>query len=134
MKNTDSRKKRSLSQILFAALLLSLAAFVSYWTIYKDIDYEVCISQAARKMNIEPNYSSLSMHIEDLLHVGMSRSVVHETLQGIAPIQIRQINNSADPLERITMEICHHPLNNPILYAYYTYSGTLTSIRFEDGP
>lgn len=134
MKNTDTTTKRNLVKILFAALLLSLIVFLSYWTIYKDIDYEVCMGQVARKLNIDPSYPSLTKHIEDLLPIGLARSDVHEILRRIAPIQIKQIDNYAGPFERITIEVCRHPLNNPMLYVYYTYSETLTSIRFEEGP
>lgn len=119
---------------LFLVLLLSLMAFVFYWTVYRDIDSEICYKNIANQLNIEPSYWSLFKYIENILPVGLSRADVYKRLQVIAPFHVTPDESNSGTFERITLQICNHPFNNPDFHVRYTYGGTLISIRVEESP
>jgi hypothetical protein len=126
--------KINISKVISNVVIVLLAALFLYFTIYKEYDYRSCTNRIAKKLNITSDYSAILMYIEAIVVPGMDREDAHLMFQEIAPIQILKIDSRQGLLEKITIKICHHPLNNINLYAYYTFGEKLISIDFEENP
>src|SRR5918996_938956 len=131
--NTKEHIQRPI-KTLFFILMACAIIFSLYMTIYRDIDREMCTNRIAQKLRIEPSYASIIEYIKTILLAGITRDDVYKQLQAIAPLQIEPIDNYAGLLDKVTIKICNHPLNNLRFYAYYTFGGQLLEIRFDEEP
>ncbi|MCE9647635.1 MAG: hypothetical protein K8S20_16705 [Chloroflexi bacterium] len=125
----------------FKPILLFLATMItgglilfSYLTFYREYEFRNCVAQLAKELNINPDYSELVKHISDSIYPGMGKEEVHSALRETAEITVTKIDSATGILERITIKICRHPLNNFDLYAYYTFGNKLKEVRIENSP
>jgi hypothetical protein len=106
----------------------------SYLTIYREYELRNCVAELGKELNINPNYSELVKRVSASIYPGMSKEEVHSTLRETAEITVTKIDSAEGILERITIKICRHPLNNFDLYVYYTFGNKLKEVRTENSP
>jgi hypothetical protein len=124
-----SYKKFLIGLVVF--VIGSCAVLFAYMTLFRWVDYAICIPLMARKVGVSPSIGGIESYIFETALPGMEREDVLNVLEKLGPVNIRSQDATYPPDEirdTILINSCMHPLNDLDIYAFYNSGGKLTSI------
>ncbi len=123
--------------VIVLGLLLIGSCLVSfvYMTLFRWVDYAICIPSIARKVGAPLTMDGIESYLLETITPGMRREEVLEILKKFGPVDVRSQTASYPPGEfrdTIFIKSCRHPLNNLEIYAFYSLEGRLISISLQN--
>ena len=107
------------------------SALFVYMTLFRWVDYAICIPSMARKVGVPSTMGGIESYILETATPGMEREKVLEVLEKLGPVDVSFQSISYPPGEfrdAIFTKSCMHPLNNLEIFAFYSSEGRLISI------
>ncbi len=127
------QKKPRFRKIVTAILIVLCALPILYATVYRFSDYYICRSLISMKLGMGFSPSTIEGYIQDTLSPGLSRDEVGSRLEEIGRIKVVPLGNvNGVWSDQINIQICTDPFNRIIIFANYSASGHLISIKIAD--
>ena len=123
----------------FKKLLIALSVLVVggcavlflYMTLFRWVDYAICIPTMAKRVDVPPSMEGIESYILKAAIPGMGREQVLKVLEKLGPVDIRFQDTTYPPdnsRDTILVNSCMHPLNDLEIYAVYDSEDRLISI------
>lgn len=114
---------------LIMLIMIGCILLFFYMTVFRWIDYEICIPAMAEKVGVPPTMYGLETYVQETATPDMKRDEVMKILEKLGPVDVRfQTPNPEGFRDTIFIRSCKHPLNNLQIYAFYSSEGRLLSI------
>ena len=126
-----NKRYKKLVAALAVFLIGSCAVLFVYMTLFRWVDYAVCIRSMAEKEDVSPSIDGIAGYIFETAIPGMERDEVLNILEKLGSVDIRFQDSTYPPgnvRDTIRINSCMHPLNDLRIYAIYNSEGKLISI------
>jgi hypothetical protein len=126
-----NKKHQKIVTVGILLVLSGCMVLFVYMTIFRWIDYAICIPSMTRKISVLSTMQGIERYILETVTPGMTRQQTLNVLENFGRVDIRFQSVTWPPGEvrdTIFIKSCMHPLNNLELYAFYNSEGRLISI------